>query len=143
MSRNLQPEDAKEFLGLLAEQVKAKTDEYTFVVPIVGIELEEVEELKLGSIKVVAACVGFLDAARIEHDHANIPKIIEMTNQRLWLVGSTRGTLKVATEKFRNKAELAAGLLAAHAAARYEGGASAFRIGIVMKPEHSYARATG
>lgn len=142
MSRNLQPEDAKEFLGLLAEQVKAKTDEYTFVVPIVGIELEEVEELKLGSMKVVAASVGFLDAAGIEHDHANIPKIIEVTNQRLWLVGSIRGTLKVATEKFRSKAELAVGLLAAHAAAHHERGASGFRIGIVMKPEHSYARAT-
>ena len=142
MSRNLRPEDATEFIGLVTEQVKAKTDEYTFVVPIVGIELEEVEELKLGSMKVVAASVSFLNAAGIKHDHANIQKIINVTDQRLWLVGSTRGTLKVATEKFRSKAELAVGLLAAHAAAHYKGGASGFRIGIVMKPEHSYTRAT-
>ena len=142
LSRNQQPEDAAEYLGLLSEQVKTKIDEYTFIVPIVGIELEELQELKLGSMKVVAATANFLDEAGIKHDHENIPEIIEETNQRLWLVGSIRGTLKVATEKFRGKAELAVGLLAAHAAAHHERGASGFRIGIVMKPEHSYARAT-
>lgn len=142
LSRNQQPEDAAEYLGLLSEQVKIKIDEYTFIVPIAGIELEELQELKLGSMKVVAATVNFLDEAGIKHDHENIPEIIEETNQRLWLVGSIRGTVKVATEKFRGRAELAVGLLAAHAAAHYERGASAFRIGIVMKPEHSYARAT-
>jgi len=141
LSKGERPNDAQEFVGLVREHLAPEIDRRTFAVAIFGLELEGVDALELGSMKVVPAAVSQLDAAGVRHENSDISKAIEITKTRLWLIGSARGTATVAEEKFRAQAEITVGMLAVSAASMYEHGATAFRIGVVMSPEEAYGRA--
>lgn len=134
------PDDGGEFCALVQQRVAADIDLRTYAVPLFGVNLVEIESLQLGAMRIVRAGRAMLDAAGVKHDFAAVDGSMEVTKIKLWLVGSVMGTERIAEERFRMQAELAVGMLALSAAARYERGATAFRIGVVMSPEQAYGR---
>ena len=141
LSKGVMPDNAVEFLVLVRERLDADIGSHTYAVPLFGIEMEGIEEITLGSMKIVRPSISHLDTAGVNHAHADILSMIEATKQYLWLLGSVKGTPKVAERKFHGQAQLAAGMLAVYAASMFEGGASAFRIGVIMSPEQAYGPA--
>jgi hypothetical protein len=142
LSEGQRPDDAQELIDLINRHLTKKIDNRTFVVPIFGLELDNIGSLKLGSMKIVPAVISYLDAAGVKHDHLSEATTIEITKTKLWLIGSSRGTASAAQEKFREQAELVVGMLAVSAASMFEYGANGFRIGVVMSPEDNYGRST-
>lgn len=141
LSRNQRPDDGNELVALVRAELEMLSDQRTFVVPILGVELVGVDSLKLGDFKIVTAPADALSAAGVDDvdDHAG--KITELTKATHWLIGSTRGTVRVAEEKFRAQAELLVGILTIYAASMYQRGATGFRIGVVMSPEEAHGPA--
>lgn len=140
LSQNLRPEDATEFIALVRKHLAPLIDNWTYAVPISGIELVEIESFALGSMEIVPAKASCLDKRMVIHDHTNVEKTIDVTKTRYWLVGTTRGTEAVSKEKFSAQAQLVVGMLAISAASMYDRGASSFRINVVMSPEEAYGR---
>ncbi|MHB0982855.1 MAG: hypothetical protein ACYC02_05660 [Thiobacillus sp.] len=141
ISNGQRPDDAHELLALMRNRLSSGIDERTFAVPIFGVVLKGIECVDLGTLQIVRASVDYLDAAGVDHAHADAKKTIEATRARYWLVSTTKGTPAVAEDKFRSQAELAVGILAITAAAMYEGGAEAFRLGLAMSPEEAHGAA--
>lgn len=140
LSNGMRPDNAAELLALIQERLRSEISNYTYAVPLFGIEMDGIDTVALGSMKIVQSPVPFLEDAGVVHDHADLPSIMDATKLYLWLIGSAEGTQRIAQEKFRKQAELAVGMLAVSAASIYECGASAFRIGIVMSPEDGHGR---
>ena len=141
LSKGMMPSNATEFIELLRDQVKAKITNYMYAVPLFGVELDGIDVMNLGSMKIARSPISDIKAAGIDEGYESLLAITETTMPNLWLLGSAKGTPRVAQGKFREKADLAAGMLAISAASMYERGASAFRIGVVMAPEYAQGRA--
>jgi hypothetical protein len=140
LSNGLEPESADEVVQALADLVAHEIDDHTFVVPLFGIELDGVASFALGAMTILPMSVDVFDTAGVKHDHADVPWLLELNKQYLWLRGTTHGTPSVAQQKFSEQAALTVGMLAITAASMYEWGASGFRIGIVMTPEEAVGR---
>lgn len=140
LSNGLEPENADEVVHAITELVAQEIDDHTFIVPLFGIELDSVDSFALGIMTIIRMSVDVLHASGIEHDHANVPHLLELNKNYLWLKGTTRGTPRVAQQKFSDQAALTVGMLAITAASMYELGASGFRIGIIMSPEEAIGR---
>lgn len=141
LSKEMRPDNGAELMLLLRNKLDDEINNYTYAVPLYGLKMEGVDAMPLGSMKIVASLQANLEVAGIRHNHVDLPKILESASKYLWLIGSERGTPRVSQEKFRDQAALAVGMLAAHAGAIYDRGASAFRIGVVMSPEEGHERA--
>ena len=142
LSDGLQPEDGDEFIGLVSTEVNANIAIHTFVVPIYGLHLEAIDRLKLGEYE-VARPDGDLVAQICTlkgKDREHLSKAMNAMSPYLWLIGSAKGTPDVAKTNFSSNAELIVGLLAVLSATTYEGGATGFRIGVIMAPERAYGR---
>lgn len=140
LSNNFGPECADEVVQAIADLVAQEIDDHTFVVPLFGIELDGVDSFALGEVTILRMSVDIFESAGVKHDHADVPRLLELNKHYLWLKGTTRGTPSVAQHKFSEQASLTVGVLAITAASMYEWGASAFRIGIVMTPESALGR---
>ena len=140
LSNGTRPDDVVEFLELIHERLRTEISNYTYAVPLFGVEMDGIDTIALGSMKIVRSPVPSLEDAGVVHDHADLPNIIDKTKLYLWLIGSAEGTPLIAQENFRKQAQLAVGMLAVSAASIYECGASAFRIGVVMSPEDVHGR---
>lgn len=142
LSRALYPEDADELLELISLRLSREIRTRTFVVPFVGVELKDIDELPLGKMKLIRPSVAYLDAAGVDHAHAKVQSVIDaQKGNLLWLSGTAEGTPRVSEQRFREQAELATGMLAVAAASMYVGGASAFRIGLNMSGQEGDGRA--
>lgn len=141
LSEEMRPDNGVELLQLLKNKLNSEINNHSYAVPLYGLKMEGVDSITIGPIEIVASLQSHLEAARIRHNHVNLSKILEANSQYLWLVGSERGTPRVSQEKFSEQAALAVGMLAVHAGAIYDRGASAFRIGVVMSPEEGHERA--
>lgn len=140
LSNGLEPESADEVVQALADLVAQDIDDHTFVVPLFGIELDGVDSFALGAMTILRMSVDVFDSAGVKHDHTDVPRLLELNKQYLWLRGTTHGTPSVAQQKFSEQAALTVGMLAITAASMYEWGASGFRIGIAMTPEGAIGR---
>lgn len=139
-SNFLTPENADEVVHAIEDRITQEIDDYTFVVPLFGIELEGVDSFNLGALTALRISVDVFDSAGVVHDHADIPHLLELNKDCLWLKGTMHGTPKVAQQRFSEQAALAVGMLSIIAASLYERGANSFRIGIVMSPEAANGR---
>jgi hypothetical protein len=138
LSDGLRPDDAQEFIALIKELLEKEIALRTFAVPVFGVTLVGINELNIGSMKIVPANVALLDAEGVTHDFMDVSELIRNTHVDYWLVGSIRGTPSAAEEKFRLRATLTGGMLAACAASIYQYGATRFRIGVVMSAVDAY-----
>lgn len=140
LSIGCMPEHADEVVQAIANLVNQEIDDHTIIVPLFGIELDGVDSFAFGEMTILRSPVEVLDSAGVVHDHADIPQLLNLNERCLWLKGSTRGTARVAKQKFAEQATLTSGLLAITAASIYEMGASGFRIGSAMTPEEAIGR---
>ena len=140
LSSGLEPERADEVVKAVADFVAQEIDDHTFVVPLFGIGLDGVDSFALGTMTILRMSVDALDSAEVEHDHADVPRLLELNKNYLWLKGTARGTPNVAQLRFSEQATLTVGMVAITAASMYEWGARGFRIGIVMSPEEAIGR---
>lgn len=140
LAEGLMPDSVDEVLQSINEQITQEIDNHTFIVPIRGLELDGLDSFAIGALTIFRMSVDEFASAGVKHDHADVPRLLELNKNTLWLRGTMRGTEKVALRKFSHQATLTAGMLAITAAAMYEGGASSFRIGIVLSPEEVIGR---
>jgi hypothetical protein len=140
LSNGLEPEHADEVTESITGLIERQIDDRTFVVPMFGVELDGVESFALGTMSILRMSIDVLDSAGVEHDHADVPRLIELNKNNFWLKGTTPGTPSLAQQRFSEQATLIVGMLAIAAASMHEWGASGFRIGIAMTPEDALGR---
>jgi hypothetical protein len=140
LSDGQMPDGGAEFVGLVQQNITSRISQHTFVVPVFGVELADVEVIDLGLAKIVRSPADVIKAQNVDCGD-DVPELPVDQKHYLWIVGSTSGTPRIAEERFRRLAELTTGVLAIAAASRYQRGASAFCIGIAMRPEQRYGRA--
>jgi hypothetical protein len=140
LSKSHRPDDGNEFVALIKTIVAGAICERTFVAPLHGIELIDIDSVILGSLRVVKPTLDFIQQSKVSYSGDDAARFVEQTKHALWLVGTTRGTDRVALKRFREKANLATGVVSIVAASLYERGAHAFRIGVALTPEESYGR---
>lgn len=143
VSNGQMAESAPEWLGLISARIKPQILTHIMVVPFVGVEFKDIEDLVLGSFKLLRPSGHHLDAMGVNHAWADVPKIIAGYGHReLWLHGSARGTPRVAERRFRTLSDLVAGLLAAVAAVMLKSGATRIFISPNMTGHDSHGDAT-
>ncbi|GLQ97616.1 HEPN domain-containing protein [Dyella mobilis] len=138
LAERVQPENAEELVSLVKAEVEESIDDRTFVVPMYGIELVDVDALQLGTLRIVDASIDLFDKDILESNHDMVDFSMKKTKVRYWLIGSVHGTSRVAEEKFLQKSEFVVGLLALYAASMYERGDSGFRISAAMAPKDAF-----
>jgi hypothetical protein len=136
----LMPDSVDEVLQSINDQIAQKVDNHTFIVPIRGLQLDGLDSFAIGKLSIFRMSGDELESSGVKHDHADVPRLLELNKNTLWLRGTVRGTEKVALRKFSDQATLTAGMLAITAAAIYERGASSFRISIVLSPDEVIGR---
>lgn len=143
LSQNQMADGAEEWLDLISARIKPQIRSRGFAAPFVGVEFKDIEELALGSMKLVRPSVSHLDNAGVNHEWADVAKIIGRYQDReLWLQGQARGTPRVAEARFRTLSDLVAGLLAAAAAVMLESGATRIFISPNMSGHDSHGDAS-
>ena len=143
ISQNQMADDAEEWLNLISALVEPQVRPRRFAAPFVGVEFNGIDELVLGPMKLVRPSVGHLDDAGVDHEWADVAKIIGRYRDReLWLLGDARGTPGVAEASFRTLAVLVAGLLAVAAAVMSTSGATRIFISPNMSGHDSHGHAT-
>ena len=138
LSEGLRVENCRELLERLNETLAKEVDQRTFVVLLVGVELEGLDRLDIGEVSIEPAGVALLEAAGVHHAHANVSKHVAHSRAELWLLGREAGTPKVALAKFTENSQLAVGILTVFAAAMHHWGSVGFRIATIMAPEDTY-----
>jgi len=137
LSDGIEPEHADEVVRAIADIVAQEIDDHTFIVPLFGAALDGVDSFSLLAMTILRLSVDVFDSAGVGHDHADVPRLLELNKNNSWLKGTARGTPHLARRRFSEQATLAVGMLAITAAAMFEWGASGFRIGVVMTPEEA------
>lgn len=118
-------ETPQEWFEPIAARLAPEIRSRIFAVPFVGIELKEIDEWVIGSLKVVCPSIGRLDEAGVDHGWADVASLIQKYRTwELWLIGPSEGTHRVAEARFRTLATLTAGLLAAAFAVMLVNGAT-------------------
>ncbi|OGU17290.1 MAG: hypothetical protein A2076_00880 [Geobacteraceae bacterium GWC2_53_11] len=140
-SKGMRPDNGLELLELLCNKLGSEIDNHTYAVPLYGLKMEGIDAITIGTMKIVSSPQSDLETSGVKYNHVNLPNILKSTSDYLWLIGSERGTPRVSQDKFSEQALLAVGLLAVHAGAIYDRGASVFRIGVVLSPEDAHGRA--
>ncbi len=134
-SQEKMPDDGHEMVALVRAKVAPLIDDFTFVVPLQGVELK-VPIFPLGAVMVVPSTEAWLSTnARGATDGKLASGIARSMEAPCWLVSGAKGTYRTAERKFEQLARLAVGLISILAAGSYEGGAEGFRIRAVLAPE--------
>jgi len=127
--RNRQrPESASELVHLVEERINAKVAEHTFVVPIRGVDLEGVEEMRLGALTLNASAEAFIANSEVAREADSMGDAIARLLKSPCLSGTRLGTSEAAMRWYEEQAFLAAGMLAVDAGAMHDRGASTFCI---------------
>lgn len=142
LSGGREPETSSDLLEMVRERVSERIAVHTFAVSLFGVTLNGIDSITLGSTTITPSPLPCIESAGIEHKHAKLEDGIDSTKSKLWLISSATGTPRRAEERFRERAELVAGMSAAVAATAYRRGASAFRIGVAMSRDAVGGRST-
>lgn len=131
---------AQEWLGLISAKIDPQIHLRRIVVPFIGVEFKGIDDLALGSFRLLRPSISFLDHQGVDHARADVPKIIAgYQDQALWLYGSVRGTRRVVERKIQNLSDLIAGLLAVLFAVLAKSGATRVFISSAMSG-HGFSR---
>jgi hypothetical protein len=140
ISDGLMPENSRELITLLRARLSKLRARYWFAVPIHGVELLNLQSLRLGEF-ILAEPTSDLFAELGAKQQVDLGAA-DCVGRGPCLIGSVFGTQDFAKREFRLRAELVIGIISAVAAMSYEAGAAPFRITLEMSPEgaHSAAR---
>lgn len=125
LGRRLRPDNASELVGMLRERIEPKIEARTFAVPFHGVQLDGVEKVQLGSIRIVKSLAACLMEEGISLSREDKPLLSKALDAGC-IVGTFNGTPDAARRDFTEQVELAIGLLAVWASSRYEFGATQF-----------------
>ncbi|MFY9513589.1 MAG: hypothetical protein WAQ05_21710 [Rubrivivax sp.] len=143
VSNGQMAESAREWLNLISARIKPQIKSRVVIVPFVGVDLKGIEDLALGSFKLLLPSPRHLEAMGVDHAWADVPKIIAGYRDReLWLQGRASGTARVAERRFRALADLVAGLLAVAVAVLSKSGATRVFISPNMTGHDSHGDST-
>lgn len=143
VSNGQMAESAQEWLNHISGRIKPQIQSRIVIVPFVGVELKGIDDLTLGSFKLLRPSTGHLETMGVDHEWANVSKVIEGYRDReLWLQGCVRGTPRVVESRFRTLADLIAGLLAVAVGVLSKSGATRVFISPNMSGHDSHGDAT-
>lgn len=140
--RNEAPESAEELVELLLEAIRPEIASRTFVATIYGIQLEPGRQLKLGALTVHREARKVVDEACIESNGMlNWPTTKKFASSTC-IHGALVGTICAATERFKEQATLAAGMLAVDIGVNYQRAATSFSIEVRIGRPASISQGT-
>ena len=143
VSNGQMAESAEEWLNHISGRIKPQIQSRIVIVPFVGVELKGIDDLTLGSFKLLRPSTGHLETMGVDHEWANVSKVIEGYRDReLWLQGCVRGTPRVVESRFRTLADLIAGLLAVAVGVLSKSGATRVFVSPNMSGHDSHGDAT-
>lgn len=143
VSNGQMAESAQEWLNHISGRIKPQIQSRIVIVPFIGVELKGIDDLTLGSFKLLRPSTCHLDTMGVDHEWANVSKVIEGYRDReLWLQGCVRGTPRVVESRFRTLADLIAGLLAVAVGVLSKSGATRVFISPNMSGHDSHGDAT-
>jgi len=141
LSEGQQPESGQEYVQLIVTELTTRIATYTYIVPMFGVELDGIDDIALGTLRVVRPSKTLIDSLGLQYSAEHLEFMLAQTKRYLWLMGSVRGTSETSKERFIERCRLACGLLAVNVASIYEMGSYGFRIGIITTPEEGHGRA--
>lgn len=143
VSNGQMAESAEVWLNHISGRIKPQIQSRIVIVPFVGVELKGIDDLTLGSFKLLRPSTDHLETMGVDHEWANVSKLIEGYRDReLWLQGCVRGTPRVVESRFRTLADLIAGLLAVAVGVLSKSGATRVFISPNMSGHDSHGDAT-
>lgn len=135
LEKDLQPtgqEFAEGVVGSLLAQVRS----YEFLIQVEGIDLKDQKVLTLGSVRIQRSDQALLQDVKFE-GNLDSESIYSQFKDSLWLIGSVKGSVDVASEQFEHRAVLTVGILAVCGALLYKGAIWRSRVRAVTSPlEH-------
>lgn len=130
--KGLQPtgqEFVDETVGTLLGQVKS----YEFLVKIEGIGLNDIDMLKLGSVRIQLSEPALFEqiafGGNLDREY-----IYSQFKDSYWLIGAVTGSSDIAFERFENRSIIVTGILGLCGAVLYEGAIWRSRVRVVTSP---------
>jgi hypothetical protein len=124
--RRVVPDSGTEAIELIMRHVEGKIDLFTYVVPLLGIDLKGHKELRLGNFRICRPCADILLELGVEHEEWQLAPALRIHKHYLWLIGTARGTSLMAFDRFRTSADQLTGFLSMYASTTYERGGMRF-----------------
>lgn len=128
LQQRVQPESSQEFIDLVYSELTAKVRRHTYAASVHGIDMEGIDEVPLGELRLVADA----QSAVRESGATNLDDLekeyLADFRSRPCLVGSRKGTSDACRRWFREQAYLAVGMLAVEIGATYERAATNFHL---------------
>jgi hypothetical protein len=115
----LQP-TGREFTDNVVQALLAKVKTHKLLIAIEGVDLVDQDTVELGSMMICRADRKLLDSVRLG-GILSPDWVFEQFKDKLWLTGTSRGSPKVALQRFEHRAILTVGLLAVCGALLYKG----------------------
>jgi hypothetical protein len=129
-SRSERPVDSGELKSLLLRRLLQEVDDRTFMMPLRGVSLSDIEQLQIGLLHIVSSAEKYISARKLKHSIPDDSWIWRSIGDDACLVGTFRGTLDAASKRYEKQALLSAGLLAIYAGCTFLRGSTQFKIGV-------------
>jgi hypothetical protein len=135
------PRNAAEAMKLISDELGRAIRNYTYVVPVMGLTLGDIDKVALGKLDLISPSRQFLESAGLNDVAEVADTAMPRMGKYLWIVGSEQGTKDVSYARFVDRCRLACGLLAVFAATQNKVGSHGYRIGVLTAPEDGYGEA--
>ncbi len=136
LTKGMQP-SGEEFVDEATDTLLRQVKRYEFLVKIEGLDLNDVEMLTLGSVRIQYSEPELFDSIDFS-GNLDRESIYSQFRDSLWLIGSAEGSSDVAFERFDYRAVLTVGILGLCGALLYRGAIWRSRVRVVISPlEHT------
>ena len=119
IERHPQP-TGQEFTEGVADALLALVKDYEFLILVEGIDLKNQDVVELGSVRIRRCSRALLESVKFG-GNLNLDSVYEQFKDNLWLIGASRGSADIASEKFKYLATLTIGVIALYGAVLYRG----------------------
>jgi len=135
LSKGMQP-NGLEFIEEASDALLRQVKRYEFLAKIEGVDLNDIERLTLGSVRIQRSDPELFDSIEFA-GNLDQESIYSHFKDSIWLIGSTEGSSNIAFERFDYRAVLTVGILGICGALLYRGAIWRSRVRVVISPsEH-------
>jgi hypothetical protein len=132
LKRNVQP-TGQGFTEDIVNSLLGIVKDYEFLIQVEGVDLKDQNVLNLGSVRIQRSDYSLLENIKFE-GHLKLDSIYEQFKDSLWLIGQSKGSPDIASERFEFRAVLTTGILAVCGAILYKGAIWRSRVRAVTSP---------
>ena len=132
IKRNLQP-TGQELMEDIVNSLLGIVKDYEFLIQIEGIDLKGQNILNLGSVRIQRSDRALLENVKFE-GQLELDTIYEQIKDSFWLIGQSKGSPDIASERFEFRAALTIGILAVCGAVLFKGAIWRSRVRAVTSP---------